>query len=342
MVEKDYAPKIKRAGDLYKVAIDELKMIQKSDMALPKTGMPFIDSHIGGLLPGDVVLISALSGHGKTYTLNKIRENLLNVSLNSDAAEYVFLDINLEMRIFNLLLRSYSELSGIKKSDLLKNGLETLPNEIKDRFNDHYKSIVADSRHFIIQDPLSSFQYYKVVGDFLEENKTKKAVFVSLDHALLLSGSDKQKNIESLSEYVNQLKLKYPNSYFFIINQGNRELLRRSAERSNASAPNAGDVFASSFLDHLCSYNIFLYNPFKMGIENYLKVHTSRYPSLLANGYATDPDQAQKVSFFTGNRIFAHVIKTRESDDHNNDLFVIPTDGSEMIDDMLTDNSQTF
>src|SRR5690606_22369672 len=162
------------------------------------------------------------------------------------------------------------------------------------------------------QTPTTPSEFYASVSEFLEEHKDRDAVFIALDHGLLMSGSDKQSVLEQLSENINQLKRRYDNVYFILLSQNNRGLLGRAVEKNNAAAPNASDVFGSSFLDQLCSFNIILYNPFKLGISQYMKVNPSRYEYL--SEHFGEEDSKGRVSFETEGKIFAHVVKARESD----------------------------
>ncbi|AGO47731.1 replicative helicase, DnaB family [Cellulophaga phage phi4:1] len=314
---------IKLFKDFTKEAFLELNKLQKGEKRLPKTGEDFIDSHIGCILPGDVILISALSGQGKTETLQRMKKKILSLTVNPDAENYVFLDVSLEMKVFNILLRGIAGTIKKKKSDIL---FKEFTEEEKEEVNKYYKG-VNDKRHYLSQSPTTVDQFEEKVREFLTEHKDKEAVFVALDHVLLFKGAEKQSLLEKLCEAVNQLKLEFSNVYFILISQNNRALVGRIAEKSNSASPNAGDVFGSSFLDQLCSFNIILYDAFKMGISQYMKVNPDRYDYL--SEYFGDEDSKGKVSFETENKIFVHLIKTRESDTPYKDIFVIEKDVSE-------------
>ena len=314
---------IRPLSELAKEAFQELNKLQTGKTTLPKTGEEFIDSHIGCLLPGDVILLSALSGQGKTETLQRMKKKILNKEVNPEADNYVFLDVSLEMKVFNLVLRASANITHKKKSKIL---FESFTEEEQVLMRQYSESL-KDNRQFISQTPSTPDEFFKGASAFLEEHKDKKAVFIALDHVMLMSGSDKQSLLESLSENINQLKLRYGNAYFILISQNNRSLLSRIAEKNNAAAPNAGDVFGSSFLDQLCSFNIILFDAFKMGIEEYMKVNPDRYDYL--EKHFTEEDSKGKVSFNTAGKIFVHLIKTRESDNPYKDIYVIEKDISE-------------
>lgn len=314
---------IKRLREHTTQAFEYLKKLQTGEKRLPRTGEEFIDSHLGSILPGDVILISALSGQGKTETLQRMKKKILSKEVNPDSDSYIFLDISLEMKVFNLILRASSQLLNKKKSQVI---FEEFTAEEKIKVKEYYESL-NDDRQYLCQSATSPKEFYDGVSKFLDEHVDKEAVFISLDHVMLLSGHDKQQLLEQLCEYINQLKLKYHNVYFILISQNNRSLLSRISEKNNNSAPNAGDVFGSSFLDQLCSFNIILYNPFKMGISQYMKVSPDRYDYL--SEHFGEEDSKGKVSFNTTSKIFVHLIKTRESDNPFRDIYVINMDISE-------------
>ena len=306
-----------------KKGFDDIKKLQKGEKTLPKTGFDFIDSHLGCLLPGDVTLISSPSGTGKTTVAQKIKENILNRDINPEADKYIFVDYSLEMKVFNLLMRASSDILKKKKSDILFN---EFTEEEANKINEYYESL-QDSRQYINQVPPTPDEFYSEAKEFLLEHKDKEAVFFSFDHVLLAKGSDKKRMLDELCEKINQLKLEFSNVYFLLISQNNRQIYSRIAEKNSLAAPNPTDVFGSSFLDQLCSFNIVLYNPFKAGIREYMKVNPDRYNYL--SDYFTEPDNKGRVSFMTEGLIFAHCLKTRESDNMYEDIYVIDMELSE-------------
>lgn len=308
--------KIQKLKDLARGAFAELKKIQTGEKRLVKTGEEMIDGHIGGLLPGDVILLSGLSGHGKSEELYTLKRNILNKEINEEAEDYIFLDNSLEMKIFNILLRGIHDKMGKKKSEILFNEFNEDEKEIAKSF---YESL-QDDRQFVNQSPSTPLEFYESAREFLLEYVDKKAVIISIDHILLMTGVDKTKIIEQTIEYINLLKLEFENVYFIVLSQLNRKLYDRVDEKSNRSAPNATDLFGSSFMDQIASYNIMLFNAYKAGIEQYMKINPERYDYL--DKYFGEEDTKGRRSFNTTGLIFFHVEKTRESDDPYRDIFV--------------------
>lgn len=312
--------KISPLKHLVKEAAIELGSLQKGKQRLVKTGMDCIDSHIGGLLKGDIILIPALSGHGKSEFLYRLRENLLSIEINPDAQDYVFLDNSLEMKVFNQYLRGLKRATGKSKRDLLFTEFEKDSEERK-KAVDYYKSMMADDRIFINQDVTTAEQFYKGCKEFLDLHRNKKAVFISIDHILLISGGDKKQVLDDTIEYCNRLKLEYDNVYFIVLSQLNRSILNRIAEKNNMAAPNTGDIYGSEFMTQASSYVVILFNAFKVGINQYLKVFPERYEHLEKH-FGDEDSKGNKVSFDTVGKIFMHVLKVREGEANYQDLFI--------------------
>lgn len=310
----------KKLGELTDLALRELNSIQQGKKLLVKTGFPMIDDHLKGLLPGDCVVLSGLSGHGKSETLFRIRDNVMSTDINPDAEEYIWANFNLEVRAFNVTLRSLNRKLGKKKQDILFN---TFSEEEKVKVEEFYKG-TQDDRQYVCQDNVTALEFYNISRELLQNNKDKKAVNISFDHAALVNSGDTQKGIEELVKYINQLKLEFNNAYFYIVSQLNRAILGRVAERNNNSCPNASDLYASSSMDFISSYNIIVFDAHKVGISEFLKVSEERYDYL--EEHFTSPDSKGKVSFHTEGKLFYKVVKTRESDVMWKDLYILDKD----------------
>ena len=88
-------PKIKSTKELSKEAFTDLKSFQVGDKKLVKTGKEFIDCHIGGVAPSQLILLGGSSGSGKTKLAMDIINNILDINVNSEANEYVTLEFML-------------------------------------------------------------------------------------------------------------------------------------------------------------------------------------------------------------------------------------------------------
>ena len=79
--------RIQNVGEMAKEAFIELNKIQTGKHKILKTGIIEIDSHIGGLLPGDICTICSKSGGGKSHKLYEVLDNMLDVSLTQRLLE---------------------------------------------------------------------------------------------------------------------------------------------------------------------------------------------------------------------------------------------------------------
>ena len=310
--------RIQNVGEMAKEAFIELNKIQTGKHKILKTGIIEIDSHIGGLLPGDICTICSKSGGGKSHKLYEVLDNMLDVSVNKDADDYVSLEYSFEMKMLNKIVRKTHSILGKKKSNILK---DSFTEEEQQKMREYNKSL-QDKRRFVCQEPVSVDDFYEMIRDLCKEYKDKKAIIVSTDHMLLYVDSDKQKAVERATDMVNKLKLEFKNVYFILISQTNRSNnLTLAKDRDNSIIPNNSWLFASSFIEMVSSYIIIMVNPFKEGINEFLKFHPERY-DYLSQHFTGVLDKNNKESFNTVGKNFIFVTKTRESDEPYKNLFI--------------------
>lgn len=310
--------RIQTVGKMATEAFIELGKIQKGDSKLVKTGLPEIDSHIGGLLPSEIITISAPSGIGKSHKLYKLLDNLLSEDVNPDAKDYVSLEYSFEMKMLNKILRKTHSVLGKKKSEILT---EEFTEDEKKLIREYHESL-KDDRRYLCQVPVIVEEFYKMTDDFCQIHSNKKAIFISVDHLLIFQDSQKQEAIEKATDLVNKLKLKYKNVYFILISQTNRSAnLTLAKDRDNSIIPNNTWLFASSFIEMVSSYIIIMVNPFKAGINEFMKFNPERY-DYLSEHFTGVLDKNGKESFNTVGKNFIFVTKTRESDEPYKNLYI--------------------
>lgn len=318
-------------------AFKDLKKIQTGERALLKTGAEMIDCHIKGLLPGDVVVIGGAPSSGKSETLYRMLDDILSLEVNPGSGNYVSLEFSMEMKMLNKLMRKLSRLLGKKKSEIL---YSEFSEEEKAIVSSYFESL-KDERRSVIQSPVTPKQFYSICKEYCTTNIDKDAVVISIDHMLLFSGSDKQSVLEEVSECINLLKLEFSNVYFIVLSQLNRNILGNIKESDNSMIPNNSMLYGSSFMEQLASYIIIITNPFKQGINNYLKVNYDRY-EYLENFYGKK-DTKGRVSFDTLGNLFYFVTKARESDNSYKDLFInkmdLTTEQLEKLRQSIVDNT---
>lgn len=303
---------IQAAKSLVDQAKRDIGNLQSGKTKLVKTGFSEIDNSVGGLMVGDCVTIAALSSHGKTFYLEKLKKNIMSKEYNEDSENYVSLSYNLEMRTMNLVLRGLAEATGVSKKDILKKPFEDKVISKAKEFTDFY----SDYRNYICQEPLTPEDFYTQTKEFVKEHVDKSAIIISVDHLSLIvnsrGSSGKTENIGQVIEYMNKLKLEFNNIYFINILQLNRNLLTRLGEKSNDAFARESDLENSSAVNQISSYTIILVNAQKLNINEYGSVNPEFY-SYISNHFSDQANGLKKVSFLTENRIFKFVVKSREA-----------------------------
>lgn len=296
-----------------------LKAYQTGKIKVVKTGRPHLDDTLSGLLPGDIVVIGGASGSGKTFELQTIRENVMDVSRNPEATDYVFLDYSFEMKLFNLILRGLNKALSKSKKNILLNEFSDFEKDLANR----YIATLMDDRYYIEENPLTPEEFLQQTRDFLREHKDKKSIFIAIDHMALFKNSkgDKKGTIDAVVEGVNILKKEFPNAIFFLLTQLNRSILLRIADKDLNAQPNRGDVFQSDTMFHIADYLVVVHNPHRLGINQYLKVNPDHY-EYLDSFFCETEGISKKVSFETLGNIFYHVLKIREGDVVFKDIYI--------------------
>lgn len=304
-------PKIKKAQALSQDAIYKMHKFQTGTDKIVKTGRDYIDKHIKGLLPSDLITIFAPSGIGKTEEFCKIFRNFLDEKINLDAKEYVSLEFNLEMLYFNLFLRNAAKQLDKKKSEVL---FEEFTEE-ESKVIKEYHSALSDNRRFIVEESVTAKEFFEMTSDFCEINKLKKGIFIGIDHCKLILPSEKGEDpLEALTTYINILRKKYNNLYFVLLSQVNRTYYATEPkERSNNNLPTTSMIYGASHFEFLSSYIVAIVNPFKtFGIREYMKVKPDRYVDL--KSFTTSEDKNGFTSFDAIGKLFYHILKLRDSD----------------------------
>ena len=327
-------PRIKRAGELATEAFTYLNKLQNGDKQLLRTGDEAIDCHITGLLPSDCILYAANSGVGKTKKLFDTLDQILDEKVNPNAKNIKTLEYQLEMKFLNRILRDANKLTSKKKSKILT---EKFTDEEKEIIKRYYENL-QDERRYICEESITTKEFYEMTRTFCELNKESDSLIVCLDHVLLLKKDDKFEDpLEALTSYINQLRKEFKNVYFILLSQMNRGSLVNIKDRDNSMIPTTAMIYGSSHFEFLCSYIVVLVDPFRLGVNSYLKVPPDRYDWL--SDYMQDEDKNGRVSFDTLSNIFHFVLKTRESDNPYKNLFIKKMD---LTDDQLEKMKQSI
>lgn len=310
-------PRIKRAGDLATTAFEYLNKLQTNEKPIIKTGQIFIDTHLQGVLPSDVILYAGNSGTGKTKLLYDTLDTILDEAVNKNAKNFVTLQYELEMKFLNKILRDSHRLTEKKKSKILS---EKFTEEEKEIIKRYYEGL-KDNRRFICEDTITTDDFFKMTDDFCQKNSDKDGIWVTLDHCLLVQKSSSNEDVsERLTAHINTLRKKYNNVYFILLSQNNRSSMLVIKDRDNAMIPTTGVIYGSSHFEFLSSFIVVIVDPFRLGVNSYLKVNPDRYEWL--SEFMEEPDKNGKVSFSTLGNHFIWTLKTRESDEPYKNLFI--------------------
>lgn len=267
------------------------------------------------LLPGDIVCIAGNSGGGKSKMLQELRNNVMG---HPNSENYVWLDNSLEMKFLSTILRDLHDQLKIDKRVILA---KEFTEEQRDIVNNYYK-FISDNRFYINEETFTPSEFLIGCTAFLEENKDKEAVFITIDHmALIKSDGEKKGAIDGAVEIMNSLKKKFPNVVFIILSQYNRGVLGRLGEKTSDSFPSRQDLYQSDTMYHICDFVIALMIPMANGIIEYGKVNAFKY-KYLKDHFTDDEDVKGRISFLTENRVFYHKIKDREGGLFYEDIFI--------------------
>lgn len=290
-----------------KSALQEIKDFQDGKKKVIRTNRPYLDN-IFPVVNGSVITVSAPSGVGKTFEILRILRNVLDENINPSAKNYVSLNISLEMRMFNIVLRA---LNGKLKKEKIKIVLEKFSND-EIALVKEYQEYISDDRQFIQQDAITPEDLRSGLTEFIEQHKDKESIFIAIDHLALIKGDSKNKAIESAMEIVNELKMKYNNVIFILSSQTNSNINERSADRNRRSQPIQSDLYYSGFTFQISDYVVVLVNPYRLGINEYSKINTELYPNL--SKYFLDIDSKGMTSLECYGVVYYHLLKCRESE----------------------------
>lgn len=309
---------IKPIKEVAKAAYDTLYKYQMGELTPIKTGREWLDSVFGGLLPTDIVTITGSSGGGKSFELQRIKNFVMNIENNPNAGNFVWLDHSLEMKYISNIIRDLNSILKKSKKRIIS---EIFTEEEKKLVRDYYKT-TSDSRFFINEDAMTATEFEMQMIAFLEQHKDKEAVFISIDHIALEKdekNGDKKGTVDGIVEAINRLKKLYPNTYWVILSQLNRNILARIREKDVNAMPNRGDVFQSDTIFHISDYLYACHNPHRLGIKQFSRVNAEVYDYL--QEYLVE-EKNGKASFDTLGKIFFIVLKIREADIFYRDIYI--------------------
>lgn len=293
----------KSSGEVITEVYNNIRAYQKGEMRPARTGLSYIDKALlGGFYPQHAVAIGARPGIGKSYLAQVIMENVMDVGLNPRAGNYAWLRCEFEMNPMDIMLRSLSRGMGMDVERILLTDLgEAGLRRMEDILRKENSSRITYIPRPVTVGELRSFLW----DEYMPTKRDKDMVFVSIDHtALVLGGGDPKRNIDDLMAMCNMAKRTFPNIFFLIISQLNRDIEGRKDPKEHA--PRQSDFYQSDTLGQLCSAMIALNIPYRLGYTSYMSFPKSWYKYL--DRYKTEGGG----SFKTEGLIFHHIVKVRQ------------------------------
>lgn len=291
---------------------------QNGEVSQIKTNRLWLD-HQNGITPKSFITIFGASFGGKSTELENLKADIMDVNINPEAGDYVWVSNSFEMTNFATTLRDVKKLTKLSFGQILEKPFSA---EEKVILGD-YKAKKIDGRFFVNQVPLSAEDFIKETRQFLLEHRNKKLVALDLDHVALLRAKNDNKKlaIDDMVEGLNALKNEFDNFLVVLLTQANRSVLGRLKEKSNESRLRRDDIYMSDTLYHVSDYVYGLQNANYLGIEEYALVNPEKYPHL-AHRF-TEENKHGKVSLITDGCIFVEVLKDRTADIGFTDIFTI-------------------
>jgi hypothetical protein len=286
--DKDYVPILKTIKDVN----TEAKEIVNQERSRKQLGLitrfSKLNIAVGKFFRfGKVILISGLSGHGKSAILNMILSDFTNKRLNHDFKEDVVIVHNsFEMLPVDEVLRSIS--TKVQKSSL--NLLSAEFNSEQGKYNQisdlEFQAISdaldenEDIDHYYFDEPTNmagifdnitlSYEYYKKKYNKTDTDPKPKFV-IAIDHTLLVNAGKGESVIDVMTIIAkNAIYLKKRGYMVILVGQFNGEI--EKAERiKNATLhfPIKSDIYAQGQLYNACDIVLTIHQPELLGILEY-------------------------------------------------------------------------
>ncbi len=322
------------------------------------TGIPKLDSYIGGIQKGVYYLIFSDSGGGKTSISLYMLYRCLKDNPNSKILiQYFSLEMSAKTLLAKLLgLYLYEEYSIILPYQKLMSWTEVLSDEEYQYVLNGRKWLDSISSKFIIYDKtLNRDSFYREMmnlletkGDFVEIDDGKRRVYKPYDPELLIlgvvdhialsqpkPGETKKSEIDAISAYAVNLRERCGVSWFILqqANRGSTDMDRRKAELYEPSR--------QDLKDSECCYNdsdvcIGIFNPIKLKIKTHrgypiivegdssFNGLRDRYRGLcLIKNREGDPDKYISMNFFGEIGYWKQLPKSNEIIDYTKYLNLI-------------------
>ncbi len=291
------------SAEIVREAYLQIRKYQSGELMPARTGFDYIDkAMLGGFYPQQSLAIGARPGVGKSWLAQRIMDNVMNPVINPQAMDYAWLRCEFEMNPIDLMLRSLSEKMDKPIEDIL---LYEQTAEEEKRMKEILRA-ENSKRITYVPRPASVEDLRKLLFEsYMPVMRDKKLVIVSIDHTALLAGQeDTMTKVNSLMAMLALAKRTFPNIFFLIISQLNRDIEGRRDPKDHA--PKQSDFYYSDALGQFCTLMVALNNPRRLGYASYMNFPEIWYKDLAR--FKTDT----KRSFRTEGLLFHHIVKVRQ------------------------------
>lgn len=294
----------KTSKQVMEEAFQNIRRYQEGEIIPATTGYDYLDkAMLGGFRPQHAIAIGARPSVGKSYVAQKIVETVMNPFVNPQAGDYFLVNCEFEMNPQDILIRRMSREMKMRSIDILK---KHTPDRYEEKRMEDVLSKEISDNVIYIDAPCTVKEFEQAVDWIAGRQAHRRMIIFKIDHIALVKrlGSDPKSTIDDTVAVMNEAKLKYPNMFFMIISQFNREIEGRLKNKLE-QAPRQSDFYQSDTLGQLCSVMIGLHNPRRYGLNEYMTFNKAWYGSL--DRFKT----VNKTSFRTEGLLFHHVLKTR-------------------------------
>jgi len=259
---------------------------------------------VGGLEWGSMMTIGARPGAGKTMFISQI---LRESKLNNPLQDFNILEFQFEMGPKQTATRDFVAQTGLDYNEVLstKKQLDEFSTRAMKRYIDECRALQAQSTFRVqINESLTSKEMEKAIHICYNEFGGKPLV-VTIDHSWLIKKDrDEKEKLNTLYntvEMLMQVKNKLP-VVLLMITQLNRSIddASRKMPGTIANYPTSSDIFGGDALMQGSDMVGVLNRPFKADITSY----------------------GPKEYNAEANDIFLHILKSRNSSDDSNLLFM--------------------
>lgn len=299
-------------------AVKTIGGFQSGKLKPLKTSMEHLNNAcLGGLIPGIIVSICGRPSSGKTHTLHRLKNDILDPS-NEKVKMLMY---NWEMPWFSLILIQLKKV--LKKS--FKEILLNKPSESEADLYAEVMSKVRDERMTTVSRALTPSEWDIVTRMYIEDNLDADLIIIGTDHIGITVGDDKTKALYRLMELQNAIKLQYPDKVCLLnLSQLKREIetLWRAKDTNPSGLRVTSEfLFGADALMHYSDVIMAQVIPERANMDKYTAVNKERYKHLEEHFVDDGNPTSESVRLKGLNRVYFDYIKKRMPEDGEPTLY---------------------